>query len=91
MIKCNSKNTTIRGSLAGVSQDFVNVVYNIKKFFAKSMPEDLASRCVVTCVKLAYAEDEDDKEKRDNLEKELFDTFVKAFEVKKEVIDDEIV
>lgn len=84
MIKCNKHKTNIHGSILTVSEDFTNIVINVKQFFSERMPEDVASRCLVTCVKLAYAAD--DEEKRAKLEKELMERFEEGFQRRHELM-----
>ena len=84
MIRTKKKRTDINGSILTVTKDFVTVVIAVKDFLSERMPEDVASRCVVSCVKIAY--NVDDEEKMNMLCEELMSRLEEGFERRNEVM-----
>ena len=76
MIKCNKRKTTISGNLIIVARDLINIIISVRKLFSNKMSEEHANKCIATCVRLAYATDEN----RVSLEKELAERFRDGFE-----------
>lgn len=77
MIICNKKRTWAKGSLVTMSQDLANIVLAVKNFFIKrGLPEDIAIKCIVSCVKIAC----DDESRREEHLQQLFKRFEEGYE-----------
>jgi len=70
MIKCTKAKTSLKGSPAQITEDYINISISIRRMFEECMSATMARQCMVSCLKIAFT-DEDDEETKDQYSEEL--------------------
>lgn len=76
MIKCKGQECKIKGSPADAVGEFISTAVAFRKMLEEFISEEHAGKCLVSCAKIAYCYD--DEQKRKEMLDELYQRFEDA-------------
>lgn len=77
MIRCSKHRTILKGSPAQVLEDYINISISVRRTLENTMSGEMARKCMVSCLKVAFSDDDDD-EAREKYSAELADRFIEG-------------